>query len=129
MRGRLKVIDTPGFLDTASFETSYRQDELKLVVEQSNKFLQHLDIAVLEAGEQIDAILLVINIHHRFSDESSYAIDALYEIGIDFDHVVVVFTQAGETEKERDSRRADALKVPELSTLIEEVDERYIYNI
>jgi hypothetical protein len=115
---------------------SGRTDEnsCQLLLDQCQDFMKHLHSAVNLAGEHIDAFLLVINVNKRFTRESSFLIDALEEIGIEYDHIVVVFTEAGahgKTQEERKKNVSKMLDRPEtrqcgLKKLIEDVNERYV---
>ena len=131
-QSRLAIIDTPGILDTMAFSGRTDENSCQLLLDQCQDFMKHLHSAVNLAGEHIDAFLLVINVNKRFTRESSFLIDALEEIGIEYDHIVVVFTEAGahgKTQEERKKNVSKMLDRPEtrqcgLKKLIEDVNER-----
>ena len=100
------LIDTPGLLDPEILDNAISQGEKShvLLSKQSAVFEAHLEEALLEAGEKVDVFLLVINAKSRWSTEAEWVIEILNALGLDYKHMIAVFTHGdglGKTKAER----------------------------
>ena len=91
------LIDTPGLLDPVILDNAVSQGMKKqdFLSEQRTIFKAHLKKALDEAGEQVDGFLLVFNAKSRWSDEEEWIIEILNALGIDYQHMIAVFTHGG----------------------------------
>ena len=100
------LIDTPGLLDPEILDNALSQGEKNQVLlsQQSAIFEAHLEEALHEAGEMVDTFLLVINVKSRWSAEAEWVIEILNTLGLDYKHMIAVFTHGdglGKTKAER----------------------------
>ena len=102
----IALIDTPGLLDPEILDKALSQGKKNKVLlsQQSAVFEAHLEKALFEAGEKVDVFLLVVNAKSRWSAEAEWVIEILNTLGIDYKHMIAVFTHGyglGKTKAER----------------------------
>ena len=100
------LIDTPGLLDPKILDKALSQGKKckVLLSQQSAVFETHLEKALNEAGEKVDVFLLVINVKSRWSAEAEWVVEILNTLGLDYKHMIAVFTHGdglGKTKGER----------------------------
>lgn len=90
----IALIDTPGLLDPETLDKAIAEGAKthELLSQQCGKFAAHLEEALHEAGEKVDAFLLVFNARSRWSVEADWVMNVLNTIGLAYRHVIVVFT-------------------------------------
>ena len=123
----IALIDTPGLLDPETVGSAIDQGEKTHVVltQQFRRFAAYMEEALHEAGEKVDAFLLVFNAESRWSVEAEWVVDILNTIGLAYRHIIVVFThgdglgktkaeRCAEMEKRLNHRNADAYGLTDL---------------
>ena len=126
------LIDTPGLLDPEILGRAIPQGAKSQVLlnQQSAMFEAHLKEALFQAGEKVDAFLLVFNAESRWSVEAEWVIEILNTLGISYDHMIAVFTHGDKLSKMKSERykqmevrlsgaQAEEYKLKDLMRMIE----------
>ena len=131
---RIALIDTPGLLDPETMDKTVAQGaKLRVLLSQlCREFAAHLEEALHQAGEKVDAILLVFNAESRWSVEAEWVMDILTTIGVAYQHIILVFTHGdglGKTNAERCAEMKKRLSDPKadaygLKDLLNKVNSR-----
>ena len=130
----IALIDTPGLLDPETMDKTIAQGaKLRVLLSQlCREFAAYLEEALLQAGEKVDAILLVFNAESRWSVEAEWVMDILNTIGVAYQHIILVFTHGdglGKTNAERCAEMKKRLSDPKadaygLKDLLNKVNSR-----
>ena len=130
----IALIDTPGLLDPETMDKTIAQGaKLRVLLSQlCREFAAYLEEALLQAGEKVDAILLVFNAESRWSVEAEWVMDILNTIGVAYQHIILVFTHGdglGKTNAERCAEMKKRLSDPKadaygLTDLLNKVNSR-----
>ena len=130
----IALIDTPGLLDPETMDKTIAQGaKLRVLLSQlCREFAAYLEEALLQAGEKVDAILLVFNAESRWSVEAEWVMDILNTIGVAYQHIILVFTHGdglGKTNAERCAEMKKRLSDPKadaygLKDLLKNVNSR-----
>lgn len=113
----IALIDTPGLLDPEIMDKARAQGAKThvLLSQLCRDFAAYLEEALHQAGEKVDAFLLVFNAESRWSVEAEWVMDILNTIGVAYQHIVLVFTHGdglGKTNAERCAEMKKRLSDP-----------------
>lgn len=102
----IALIDTPGLLDPEILDKAIAQGtkDHVLLSQQSAEFEAYLEEALHEAGEKVDAFLLVFNAERRWFVEAKWVVEVLDTLGVAYEHMIMIFTHGdsiGKTNAER----------------------------
>jgi GTP-binding protein EngB required for normal cell division len=129
---QMMLIDTPGFMDSQNIEDNDKQSADELIEDQTKILKKNILQAYLDAGEKVEAFILIYSLNARWTMEVSEMVKFLERLSFPWDHCIVVLThgdQAFSDMSEEESFKAlkNDQEIPrQLTTLMKNSDDRVL---